>query len=694
MVEIQVDIAPAGGGVAGARLAPTMRAVASIGDTAMKQTQEKFLGACTAVILLAMIAGPVLASPRVALVIGNAVYDHVPRLENPLNDAADIAAALDRIGFAVTRIDNADYAELRQGLRAFRRQVSTSKIAVVFYAGHGIEVNKHNFLVPVDARLETDGEVEFEAVPLDLVMSAVQGASEFRLVVLDACRENPFLKSLAREKGSTRSIGRGLARAEPSGGDTLLVYSAKEGTVAMDGKGRNSPFALALLRHLEQPGLEVVQMLREVRDDVLESTGRQEPFWYGSLSAKGAYLTRPTSAVPSKDPQVATSETAADVEYWKTVNAIADPVSRIAALQDYRTRFPGGRYVRLAAIQLDELRRKVAAGASGSGGLGEVPDPGASSQAAPDSERLDVAFAPAQDSDAGKAAGRKQVNKPAARDLQYEGEFRDCPNCPRMVVVPAGRYEMGSPSGEGADDEAHRHWVTLPTPIAIGMFEVRRGEFTRFLEETNRSGGSACWRYDGVETREGVGPTDPGFVQGENEPMVCVSWMDAQAYVDWLSGKTNRKYRLLSESEWEYAARGGTATPRYWDESETGQCRNANGADASLKSRYAGWFDLTEPCDDGQVHTSEVGGYGPNGFGLYDMLGNAREWVEDCWHRDYADAPQDGSAWIEGGSCNLRVLRGGSWLDGPGGLRASARDKTTTGIRFSANGFRVARALE
>ena len=204
----------------------------------MTGIRKKLLRACTGGILLAAITGPALASSRVALVIGNAVYDHVPKLKNPLNDAEDIGGALDRIGFAVTRIDNADYADLRRGLRAFRRQASTAKIAVVFYAGHGIEVNKHNFLVPVDARLETDGEVEFEAVPLDLVMSAVEGASEFRLVVLDACRENPFLKSIAREKGSTRSIGRGLARAEPSGGDTLLVYSAKERN---GGGGRQGP---------------------------------------------------------------------------------------------------------------------------------------------------------------------------------------------------------------------------------------------------------------------------------------------------------------------------------------------------------------------------------------------------------------------------------------------------------------------
>ena len=319
---------------------------------------------------------------------------------------------------------------------------------------------------------------------------------------------------------------------------------------------------------------------------------------------------------------------------------------------------------------------------------------GGSSQAAQSHEPLTMALQAKQYNEADESASRKTVTEQAARDLVHDREFRDCPQCPRMVVVPAGTYEMGSPSGEGADDEKHRHRVTISAPIAIGVFEVRRGEFTRFLEETSRTGGSACWHYDGVEIREGGGPTDPGFVQGENEPMVCVSWMDAQAYVDWLSRKTRKKYRLLSESEWEYAARGGTVTPRYWEESETGQCRNANGADAALKSRYADWFDLTESCDDGHVHTSETGRYGPNGFGLFDMLGNAREWVEDCWHRDYADAPPDGSAWTEGGSCSLRVLRGGSWLDGPGGVRSSTRDKGTTRIRFSANGFRVARALD
>ena len=754
----------------------------------MRRTPGLFAVAMAA-LFEAFFAGSLLAAERVALVIGNAAYEHTTALRNPRNDAMDVARSLEGLGFAVIKGLDVDKSAFGTKLREFARASRGSKVTLLFYAGHGLQVEGENYLVPTDAKLAEEVDLSLEAYKLSVFLRQMRGATN--LVFLDACRDNPLARGLSRSMGPTRSsaIGRGLGRVEGMSG-TLVAYATQPGNVAEDGEERNSPFTAALLKHIMAPGLSVNDLLTAVTDEVVTGTGgTQQPWTHSSLrkpfyfnpvdseakspspsavsagesaeqpaarayeaaervhtveayevvrrrfpgttyaelarvrlgklaetgtagvvpgaepSAQPPATPQPTEAqlpvelesslgLGLEEPQVATSETAADVEYWKTVNAIADPVSRIAALQDYRTRFPGGRYVRLAAIQLDDLRRKVAAGASGSAGLREAPDPGATSQAAQDSGRLDVAFAPVQDGDAGEAAGRKQVKEPAPRDLQYEGEFSDCPKCPRMVVVPAGRYEMGSPSGEGADDEAHRHWLTLPAPIAIGMFEVRRGEFTRFLEETNRSGGSACWRYDGVETREGGGPTDPGFVQGENEPMVCVSWMDTQAYVDWLSRKTKRKYRLLSESEWEYAARGGTATPRYWDESETGQCRNANGADAALKARYANWFDLTESCDDGQVHTSEVGGYGPNGFGLYDMLGNAREWVEDCWHRDYADAPLDGSAWTEGGSCSLRVLRGGSWLDGPGGLRASARDKATTGIRFSANGFRVARALE
>ena len=152
-------------------------------------------------------ASPALAAQRVALVIGNATYAHAPALSNPLNDATDVGAALGRLGFAVTRLDNADRASLWRGLQEFALAASASEVAVVFYAGHGIEVDQRNFLVPVDARLASDQDVEFEAVPLELVSRAVERASGLRLVILDACRENPFAVKMQRA-GATRSIGR------------------------------------------------------------------------------------------------------------------------------------------------------------------------------------------------------------------------------------------------------------------------------------------------------------------------------------------------------------------------------------------------------------------------------------------------------------------------------------------------------
>ena len=570
---------------------------------------------CSGILLLAALAGPVPASSRVALVIGNAAYDHVPILANPLNDARDVAAVLGEIGFEVTRLENADYTTLRRGLRAFRYKASAADIALVFYAGHGIEMNKQNFLVPVDARLRTDGDVEFEAVPLDLVMAAVDGASDFRVVMLDACRENPFLQSMQRKKGATRSIGRGLARVETGVGSTLISYSAKEGMVALDGEGRrNSPYTEALLRVLPEPGLEVGIMFRQVREMVLEATGgNQEPFIYAALPSKGAFF------IPSGDPD-AGSGISASAHPGATATAVTDDATAVAALSS-------------------EVER-------------------------------------------------------VARDPVIGEEFSDCPQCPWMVVIPAGSYEMGSPSGKAVRSEARAHRVTIARPIAVGKYEIRRGEFTRFMEESRRSDDSACWQYDGATRKPGSGATDPGFPQAEDEPMVCVSWGDAQAYVEWLSRTTRKRYRLLSESEWEYAARGGAGTSPGTEPDGSEQCASANGADESVKAQYAAWFGGTASCDDGHAHTAEAGRFRANGFGLYDMLGNAREWVQDCWRSDYDGAPDDGSAWTGGGSCGLRVLRGGSWLDGPGGIHLSARDRAVTSIRYAANGFRVARELD
>ena len=329
------------------------------------------LGASIILAAWALTGGPpAAADSRVALVIGNASYSHAPVLANPLNDAMDIGAALGRLGFAVTRLENADYTALRRGLLEFTRAAAAADIAVVFYAGHGIEVDQRNFLVPVDARLLSDRDVEFETVPLDLVARAVEGAAGLRLVILDACRENPFAASMQRA-GATRAIGRGLARVEPSGA-TLVAYAAKEGTVAADGEGRNSPYSRALLAHLEEPGLEVGLLFRKVRDAVMTATGgRQEPFTYGSIPSRGAYLVDAPAPVVEDHPvadalatdrltaeQLAGQRLEAEREllFWESVRDSGNAGS----LQAYLDRYPDGTYQVLARNLLQDMQMAAA----------------------------------------------------------------------------------------------------------------------------------------------------------------------------------------------------------------------------------------------------------------------------------------------------------------------------------------------
>jgi tetratricopeptide (TPR) repeat protein len=224
------------------------------------------------------------AGRRVALVIGNSAYTAVPVLANPPRDAATVAATLRDIGFEkVTLENNLTREAMFNALRAFASEAEQADWAIVYYAGHGIEMGGVNYLIPVDAKLATDRDVEFEAIPLDKVMTAADGARKLRLVLLDACRDNPFANQMRRSIAS-RSIGRGLAEVEPDAG-TLVVYAAKHGQTALDGEGTNSPFVTALITRMKMPGIEVRRLFDLVRDDVLAATNRrQQPFSYGSVS--------------------------------------------------------------------------------------------------------------------------------------------------------------------------------------------------------------------------------------------------------------------------------------------------------------------------------------------------------------------------------------------------------------------------
>jgi tetratricopeptide (TPR) repeat protein len=226
---------------------------------------------------------------RIALVIGNGAYTNVRALKNADADVRAVAASLRNLGFKVIEKHDLDFASLIAELKSFGDKAPQYDWALVYYAGHGIEVGGTNYLIPVDAELALATHVDDEAVPLNRVLAKVEGAQKLRLVILDACRENPFIARMA-SAGGTRSVGRGLARVELSGA-VLVAYSARDGQLALDGEGENSPFAQALLAHLGEPGLEINMLFRKVRDDVKSKTsGQQEPFTYGSLPAEALYF--------------------------------------------------------------------------------------------------------------------------------------------------------------------------------------------------------------------------------------------------------------------------------------------------------------------------------------------------------------------------------------------------------------------
>ncbi len=254
--------------------------------------------AVLAIAVLSSFAAPAHAQTKVALVIGNGTYRNVPELPNPPNDAADVAAAFLRLGFSVRLVNNATYDTMRRSLLEFTPKARDAEMAVVYFAGHGMEIGGENWLIPIDAELKTDLDIEQEAISLRSVMLMASAASKLGLVVLDACRNNPFLAKIRRSI-ATRGFGRGLSAVEPMN-NVLVAYAAKDGTTAADGEGRNSPFTTALLKYLEAPGLEINFLFRNVRDDVITATGsEQQPFIYGSLSKEAIYLTSPPASLAS-----------------------------------------------------------------------------------------------------------------------------------------------------------------------------------------------------------------------------------------------------------------------------------------------------------------------------------------------------------------------------------------------------------
>jgi formylglycine-generating enzyme required for sulfatase activity len=588
---------------------------------------------------------------RVALVIGNSAYKTSP-LANPVNDARAIAGKLKTLGFDVVTRENLKVAQIPEVLREFRNRVQPGSVAMFFYAGHGLQLRGVNYLPAVDANVQGEDEVPLQSININQVLEIMEDSkTRLNLVFLDACRNNPFARSF-------RSAAGGLARVNaPSG--TLISFATRPGSIASDGTGKNGLYTEYLLKEIVKPNQPVEQVLKGVVIGVKKvSQGKQEPWMEGSLDGDFYFSGGPV-AVASAQPgaPAAIGEAAAfEMTFW-------DSIKDSSKTEDYRayiSKYPEGQFATLAEARLASLAPPMAA-ASTSGR--DAASPGTQAAAA----------AP---------AGAGSV-------------FKDCKECPDMVVVPAGTFQMGtarSESGSG-ENERPRHEVKIAKMFAAGRFEVTRAQFAAFVADSGYKIENTCyvWQHSATwENQQGRNWRDVGFRQADDHPVVCVSWKDAQAYLAWLGRKTGKAYRLPTEPEWEYFARAGTKTSRYWGDDLSLACEYANVHDKETQSDHK--FDWeAHDCKDGYSETSPAGKFKPNPFGLYDVMGNAWEWTEDCLTTNYINAPADGSASVTE-DCPKRVYRGGGW-SGPALPRSGVRNGNQPTYRSQLLGFRVVRPL-
>jgi formylglycine-generating enzyme required for sulfatase activity len=505
---------------------------------------------------------------RVALVIGNGNYQHsdsLPKLANPTHDAEDIAKALRGFGFEVIEKKDQSLEGMSEAITEFSRKIGDSEAALFYFAGHGLQVKGQNYIIPIDAKIETEAQVSFKSINVNLILDEMDnGKSRANIVMLDACRNNPISGKF--RSGATRGLA--APSSQPKG--TVIVYATDPGNVAADGSGRNGLFTAGLLTAFKGSDLSLGGVLVRASEEVERgSAQKQTPYINGP-----ATLQKNFQFAPGQSTQLA------------SMVSVSAPVE-------------GG--IR------DDTKR----------------------------QRADAALSLA--------------NNTTQQAVQI---FRDCQDCPEMIVIPTGSFEMGSNSGEAIEKPVHR--VTINRSFALGKTEVTQGQWKAIMGN-NPSKFSSC---------------------GDTCPVEQVSWNDAQEFIQKLNLKTGKQYRLPSEAEWEYACRAG---------GENIYCGSDN-----LDS--VGWYGASANQPGNAGRTNPVGLKQANAFGLYDMSGNVWEWVEDSYHDNYNGAPTDGSAWSGDGA--KRALRGGSWGFGFQEARAALRGYNVPTNRSSTDlGFRLARIL-
>jgi formylglycine-generating enzyme required for sulfatase activity len=372
-----------------------------------------------------------------------------------------------------------------------------------------------------------------------------------------------------------------------------------------------------------------------------------------------------------------------------------------AAYRDYIKANPGGRFVADAQREIERLRAEARLARERE--LERIETDTWARAKAAGTEAGYQAYLDRYPQGRFAAEARSEIQR--ARRVRSNVPFRDCEQCPEMLMVRRGSFMMGAPPGEEERERVPNDrtgWsspqvrVTFKDDFAVGKYPVTRAEFAKFVAATGHSTGDSCLEYPSGGVKEVQGKTwrNPRFPQGDRHPVVCVSLEDAQAYAKWLKQVTGKEYRLLSSSEWEYVARAGTTTARYWGDGIADACKHANVGDLSLhKDQNLARSGKIFPCTDGFEYTAAVDFFPPNPWGFHDMLGNVYTWTTDCGGiANYEKIPTDGRPWEEGGNCARRQVRGGSWAGSPWLARAAARSTFPVSTRDGFIGFRVARS--
>eukprot|EP01013_Petalomonas_cantuscygni_P031204 TRINITY_DN57386_c0_g1_i1.p1 TRINITY_DN57386_c0_g1~~TRINITY_DN57386_c0_g1_i1.p1 ORF type:complete len:575 (-),score=94.34 TRINITY_DN57386_c0_g1_i1:1444-3168(-) len=549
--------------------------------------------------------------PRYALIIGNSSYQQTGwQLANPARDARLMADTLGKVGFSVDLVLDGTEEEMERAFASHGARLKAggpAAIGLIYYAGHGVQSQGLNYLVPVDANARSEQDIWRQAPRLGDALRYVEHAGNaVNFVILDACRDNPL-------PSATRSAAGGLAEVKPARG-LLISYSTAPGYVAYDGEGGNSTFALALAETIGQQNLIAEQVFKRVADRVNQSTnGLQTPFYNSGLTgADFCFAGCNGGAAPQPIP----------VSSSAVSHGARSSVSRSAG--DAAETFPDADTAP-AFTEVSSLLRTAAFMAAEAGG--------------------DVS----------------------------ERKFRDCTNCPDMVALPGGEFMMGSPETEKErKDNEGPQWRATIESFAASATEITWGQIHTCITAGGCAGNEA-----GAETRSDQW-------RQSALPVINITWVEAKAYIDWLNTLVEGEpYRLLSEAEWEYAARAGTTTPFNTGETLTDTQANFNATRSYNDSPRGSWPRRPMPA----------GYYPANAFGLHEMHGNVAEWVADCSVRSYLGRFGTATVYDER-NCRTRAVRGGSWEKVPSYVRSAIRDGFPDTGRDDGIGFRVARDRE